>query len=83
MLHVSGTIYFSICIAALSYDGENFDDSVAKSECDHDSTMGLANYRNMALTTGSKWVDDCGTKTEVYDFDSNQWSNAPDYPFAK
>ena len=44
--------------------------------------MGLANYRGMALTTGSSMSSDCYVRTEVYDFGTDQWNDAPDYPFA-
>ena len=65
----------------LSFDGDNFE-SVALSNCDHDYTLGLANYRGSPLTTGSALNSGCYVKTEVYNFEINQWNNAPDYPYS-
>ena len=64
----------------LSFDGENFE-TIARSNCHHDITMGLANYRGSPMTTGSRFHSDCYVKTEVYNFETNQWNDAPDYPF--
>ena len=65
-----------------SYDGENFV-SVASTRCDHGLTFGLANYRGKALTTGSgNRYSDCYVRTEVYNLETNQWNDAPDYPFS-
>ena len=50
----------------------------------HDYTYGLAKYRGgrETLVTGS-WKDsDCSIKTEIYNFEADQWHRAPDYPFA-
>ena len=60
------------------FDGENFENA-ASSKCDHELTYGLANYRGKALTTGS-YNSGCGVRTEIYDFETNQWSDGTDYP---
>ena len=65
----------------LSFDGENFE-TVASSTCDHILTFGLANYRGSPMTTGSYSNGDCAVKTEIYNFENNQWNDAPDYPFS-
>jgi len=65
----------------LSFDGVNFE-TVALSKCDHYYTMGLANYRGSPMTTGSGLNSDCYVKTEVYNFETNRWNDAPDYPFS-
>ena len=57
--------------------------SVASTKCDHGLTFGLANYQGTALTTGALFNDECHNKTELYDFETDQWSDAPDYPFAR
>ena len=62
----------------LSFDGDNFE-TVASSKCDHKN--GLANYRGSPMTTGH-WSSDCGNKTEIYNVESNQWNDAPDYPYS-
>ena len=62
----------------LSFDGDNFE-TVASSKCDH--TSELANYRGSLMTTGH-WSSDCGNKTEIYNVESNQWNDAPDYPYS-
>ena len=64
----------------LSFDGDNFE-TVAPSNCDHEYTFGLANYRGSPMTTGSHDNSDCYVKTEIYNFENNQWNDAPDYPF--
>ena len=38
--------------------------------------------KGSALTTGSFWNSDCSVRTEIYDFGTNQWNDAPDYPFS-
>ena len=64
----------------VSFDGEIFE-TAASSKCDHAETYGLANYRGSALTTGSFYNSGCYVRTELYDFGTNQWNDAPDYPF--
>ena len=67
-------------ITLFRFDGESFK-RLASSTCDHDRTLKLAKYRGSALTTGSAGNRDCFVKSEIYDFEANQWSDAPDYPF--
>ena len=64
-----------------SFDGVDFT-SAASSNCYHDLTLGLANYKGQALTTGSYFNSACYVKSELYNFETNQWTNAPDYPYA-
>ena len=64
------------------FDGDNFI-KTTDSKCIHGYTFGLANYQGMAFTTGSFWRDDCLVVTELYDFESDQWTSGPDYPFAR
>ena len=64
----------------LSFDGDNFE-TVASSKCDHDY-VALANYRGSPMTTGSAYNSDCDVKTEIYNFENNEWNDAPDYPFS-
>ena len=64
-----------------SFDGDNFE-TVASSTCNHEWTLGLANYRGSPMTTGSRWTSDCYVKTEVYNFTTNQWKYVGDYPFS-
>ena len=64
-----------------SFDGDNFE-IVAPSKCDHDVTLGLANYRGPPLTTGSLWNSDCWVKTEVYNFETSRWNDGPNYPLS-
>ena len=61
-----------------SFDGENFQ-KLAPSKCDHDFTYGLANYKGLALTTGSNKNSSCHVHTELYNFKTNQWTDAPDF----
>ena len=64
-----------------SFDGD-FYHSVESSKYSHDWTYGLANYKNQALTTGC-YSDECGVKTELLNMETLQWSDGPDYPFAR
>ena len=64
----------------LSFDGEEFE-VAASTECDHKNTYGLANYRGMALSSGSASDSACSARTELYDYESDQWNDAPNYPF--
>ena len=68
-------------IYVLSFDGDNFE-TLAASKCDHEMTLGLANYRGSPMTTGSLSNSDCYVKTEIYNFETDQWNDAPDYPYS-
>ena len=63
-----------------SFDGESFE-TVQSSKCDHTKTLGLANYRGRALTTGSFTNSECSVRTEIYNIITNQWIDGADYPF--
>ena len=65
----------------LSFDGDKFE-TVGSSKCDHDYTYGMANYRESPMTTGSYFNSHCYVKTEIYNFESKQWNDAPDYPLS-
>ena len=65
----------------LSYDGNNFTPA-GSSQFKHSYTLGLANYKGKALTTGCNDSSSCYIKTELMDMSTLQWSNGPDYPFA-
>ena len=69
------TFYF------LSFDGNNFE-TFASSTCDHYAAYGLANYRGSPMVTGSFSDSDCYVKTEIYNFETNRWNDALDYPFS-
>ena len=62
-----------------TYDGKNFETSV-RSKCEHFSTDGLAIYNGSFLTTGSK-IEDCYVTSEIFNIETDQWIDAPDYPF--
>ena len=65
----------------IRFDGVYFS-YVASTRCDHNA-VGLANYKEMALTTGTLNSGGCGVKSELYDFNTNQWNYIEDFPFAK
>ena len=69
----------SILSMHISFDGDNFETN-ASSKCNRAYTYGLANYRGSSMTTGSYWKSNCFVKTEIYNFESNRWNDAPDYP---
>ena len=65
----------------LRFDGESFQ-TAGSSNSSHLQTKGMGNYKNMALTTGCSEGYWCGTKTEVMNMETLQWSDGPDFPFA-
>ena len=44
-------------------------------------TLGLANYKGKALTTGCNSFYGCSFKTELLDMETLTWSDGRDYPF--
>ena len=66
-------------IEIFSFDGVDFT-SVASSKCDH-NWGGLANFKGSALTTGARGSAACNVTSELYNFNTNRWTDAPSYPF--
>jgi len=65
----------------LSFDGQSYQ-SAGSSEYSHWLTLGMANYRGKALTTGCwSYIGSCSVKTELMDLKTLIWSAGPDYPF--
>ena len=66
-----------------SFDGKNFDTQV-DATYEHFSTK-LENYKGAPFVVGG-WVDprgqDTNKKTEIFDTQAGEWSEAEDYPFA-
>ena len=52
-----------------SFDGTNYD-RVDMSKYSHNWTLGLANYRGKALTTGCNSFNECSFKTELFDMET-------------
>ena len=79
--------YFNIhCICyflsfAFSFDGEMYRAIDMKSRYEHHWTLGLANYKDRALTTGCNSFGDCAFKTEFLYMETERWSDGPDFPF--
>ena len=72
-----------LIIYSCRFDGENFE-SIASSKCDHTFTLGLANYRGSPFVTGSQqFGSDCYVRTEIYNLGTDQWNDAPDYPYSR
>ena len=66
----------------LSFDGENYQ-PIESSKHSHKWTYGLANYKEKALITGCYDNNsDCSFKTELFDMNTMNWSDGPDFPFA-
>ena len=64
-----------------SFDGQNFQ-SMKSSKYDHIRTTSLANYKNQVLTVScdeSYTSDSCGWSTELFDFETQKWSDGPQY----
>ena len=62
-----------------SFDGQNYR-MIESSKYVHYRTLGLANYKNEALTTGCEYGS-CDRKTEILNMETMKWSEGPDYPF--
>ena len=45
--------------------------------------MGLANYRGSPFVTGSQQNAGCYVRTEIYNLGTDQWNDAPDYPYSR
>ena len=74
--------YFIDIEGVFSFDGENYH-PVENSQYPHEYTIGLANYRGKALTTGCNNSNvECSLKTEIMDMATLKWSIGPDYPFS-
>ena len=67
-------------IAKFSFDGQ-VSETVELAKYSHIWTLGLANYRGKALTTGCNSFGECSFKTELFDMTTRKWSDGPDYPF--
>ena len=81
MPFVSSLFSFLLKIYLLSYDGENYQ-SIEASKYRHHWTLGLANYKGKAITTGCGDDNtDCSFKTELFDMNTMRWSDGPDFPF--
>ena len=65
-----------------SFDGEYYH-SVRSSKYSHRYTDGLGNYKGKALAVGCSNSDDCGSKTELLDMNTLNWSDGPDFPFSR
>ena len=64
----------------LSFDGENFG-RAGSTKVSHKETLGLANYKGSALTTGCSTGGSCGIRTESMDMTTLKWSDAADFPY--
>ena len=47
----------------------------------HGDVHALGFYRNSPFVTGNDFFEH-GLKTEILDYDAQQWNKAPDYPFS-
>ena len=61
------------------FDGESYQ-FAGSSSYSHRFTLGMANYRGYALTTGCDG-DLCSVKTELMDMNTLSWSLRADYPY--
>ena len=64
-----------------SFDGEFFH-SAGSSKYSHQRTLGLADYKGKALTSGCLDNSDCNVKTELMDMNTLTWTDGQDYPFS-
>ena len=52
------------------------------SKYSHIYTFGLGNYKGKAITAGCYPSNtDCSFKTEIFDLNTMEWSDGPDFPF--
>ena len=70
------------CKFNFSFDGEFFH-SAGSSKYSHRYTLGMANYKGKALTTGCNENTGCGVKTELMDMNTLTWSDGLDFPFSE
>ena len=64
----------------LSFDGEKFG-RAGSTKVSHKETLGLANYKGSALTTGCSTGGSCGIRTESMDMTTLKWSDEADFPY--
>ena len=74
------------CISFLSsitfsFDGEVYREIDMKSRYEHHWTLGLANYKGIALTTGCNSFGACSFKTELLYITTERWYDGPDFPY--
>ena len=75
LVSVLGNIYF------FSFDGENYQ-SMESSKYSHGGTYGLGNYKGKVIIAGCAYDNiDCSFKTELFDMNTMEWSDGPDFPF--
>ena len=65
-------LYFYCLVTPFSFDGEVYRAVEEESKYSHNWTLGLANYRGQALTTGCNSFKDCSFKTELLDMQKNE-----------
>ena len=73
------TLIFCFFIV-FSFDGYMYIPT-EKSRYSHHWTLGLANYKGMALTTGCNSFGDCSFKTEFFHMTTLTWFDGPDFPY--
>ena len=62
------------------FDGETFQREADCSYRHGQSTYALGSYRGAPFITGGSYPDK-NNKTEIYDYDNDQWIENADYPF--
>ena len=72
-------LVFCVTIA-FSFDGKDYQ-PIKESRYAHHWTLGLAKYKDKALTTGCNSFGDCSFKTELLHMTTLTWSDGEDYPF--
>jgi len=72
--------HFSDTKACHTFDGEKFG-RAGSTKVSHKETLGLANYKGSALTTGCSTGGSCGIRTESMDMTTLKWSDEADFPY--
>ena len=44
--------------------------------------MAMGNYRQSPFITGSNWPDEDKLKTEIFNYEADEWAQADNYPFS-
>ena len=77
-------VIYRICKNIYSFDGVNYTE-IARSNCVHFGVKRLAIYGDKALVTAGPpdGDEECWKRTETYDFETDEWTDQADYPYAE
>ena len=74
--------YFDSSKIFFRFDGTTFKNEPS-SKFSHRFVMALGSYRDSPFVTGNYASSTTGLKTEILNYNAQQWFEAKDYPFSK